>query len=345
MKPADLLREILFPLTDLTVLMAIVGLGSLLWLADAGGWFGIWLAFIVVPAIFRYAIYLLEARAHGGGTHVAGIEIFNIADNFWGIFPLILLAAVIWVELYIVQNVSLQAAQLVLGIFFLVYPASMAVLGITRSPIESVNPVVLIRMIRACGLDYLWIPAVLILVMLAAAVLTANVLPGFLVYFIGIYIFFLLFTLTGAVLNVKGIAGEIGIDAAVERSEAEISDDLREDRQKVANHAYGFISRGNREGGFAHIRQWIESEADANDAVTWFFHEMMRWEKKDAALFFAQDCLAHFLHHGEDAKALKLMSSCIFEDPRWKPRAEDRQHAVELAERYGRDDLVRSLHG
>ena len=69
----------------------------------------------------------------------------------------------------------------------------------------------------------------------------------------------------------------------------------------------------------------------------------MRWESKDAALFYAQPCLSHFLHHDEDRRALKLISSCLHQDPRWKPSVADRQHAVDLAERHGREDLARLL--
>lgn len=343
MKPADLIKETLFPLTDLSMLMAIIGFGFLLWVASAAGILGLWLMFIVVPALFRYGLYLLEARAHGKATLVAGIEVFDIVDNFWGIFPLLLFGAFAWFEFYLVTTVSLQAAQVVCGLSFLVYPASMAVLAVTRSPLDSVNPLMVFRMIRVCGIDYVWIPLVLTFVMIAAGFLVSFGPPTIVLFFAGTYVFFLMFTFTGAVLHANEVAGEIEIEAPVEKSDIEISSELDAERQNVANHAYGFISRGNREGGFQHIRRWIESDPDTDDAVSWFFNEMMRWERKEAALFFAQDCLAHYLHHELDAKALKLIATCVHEDPQWKPKLEDRQHAIKLAEAHGREDLVRSL--
>jgi len=336
-------KEALFPLTDLSMLMAIIGFGFLLWVASAAGILGLWLMFIVVPALFRYGLYLLEARADGKATLVAGIEVFDIIDNLWGIFPLLLFGAFVWLEFYLLTSVSLQAAQLVCGLSFLVYPASMAVLAVTRSPLDSVNPLVIVRMIRVCGIDYVWIPLVLIFVMIAAGFLESFGPPTIVLFFTGTYVFFLLFTFTGAVLHANDVTSEIEIEAPVEKSVIEVAGDLDAERQKVANHAYGFISRGNREGGFQHIRQWIESDPDIDDAVSWFFGEMMRWERKEAALFFAQDCLAHFLHHELDAKALKLIATCIYEDPQWKPKSEDRRHAIELAQTHGREDLVRSL--
>ena len=345
MKPTDLVREAIFPLTSGTVLMAIVAFGSLLWLGMAAGLLGLWLLFIVVPALFRYAICLLEARAHGKETLVAGIEIFNIADNLWGVFPLMLISGFVWLEWRIVNDVSVGAAQTLLFVFFLVYPASIAVLGVTRSPVASVNPVLVGRMIRTCGVNYAWIPIVLVVVSIVLTVLSRSVLPDFAIYYVGLYIFFLMFTFTGAVVHASNVPAEVDIEAPVVKPESEVAQDLVAERQKVANHAYGFISRGNREGGFKHVRQWIASEADTDEAVSWFFNEMMRWESKDAALFFAQECFAHFIHHDLDRPAIKLMTRCLYVDPRWKPRTADRQHAIDLAERYNMDDIVGLLRG
>ena len=343
MKPAEILREAFFPLTDLTVLMAMLVFGALLWLASAAGLLGLWLMFIVVPAVFRYAIYLLEARAHGAQTHVAGIEIFNIADNLWGLFPLLLIVGFGWLEWRVLQSFGPRPALLVLGLFFLVYPASMAVLAVTRSPTESVNPVALGRLVRRCGLKYLAIPGVLSVTGGVIYAFVLPVAPGFAIYFFAVFLFFLMFTLTGSVVHASDVAAEVGIEAPAVPSEAEVAAGHVSERRKVANHAYGFISRGNREGGFQHVREWIAGEADADDAVNWFFNEMMRWENKDAALRFGQECFAHFLHHERDAMALKVVSRCVHEEPAWRPRREDRQAAIELAERYGREDLLPAL--
>jgi hypothetical protein len=344
MKPTDLVREAFFPLSNLPLAMAIVFFGLLIWLADAAGLFGLWLAFIIVPAIFRYAIYVLEARAHGNEGFVPGVEIFNIADNAWGLFPLGLLVVIVWIGLGVASSYGTGPAQVLLFAFFLFYPASMAVLGVTRSPLASVNPVALVRMIRTCGIDYAWIPIVLISMSLLF-ILPKQVLPGFFMYFADLYIFFLLFTITGAVVHTGDVPSYVDIDAPIVPTGPGLKDELSAERQQIADHAYGFISRGNREGGFRHIRQWIRTDPDPDDAVQWFFDEMLRWENKDAALFFGQECLAHFLHHDQDARALKLMSRCIHEDPAWRPKAEDRPHAIELARRHSRDDLLPSLLG
>jgi hypothetical protein len=341
-KPADLAKEIAFPLTDVTVLMAIIVFGSLLWISAAAGLLGLWLLFIVVPAIFRYSIYLLEARAHGKKTLVVGIEAFNIADNIWGIFPLLLLLGFAWLEWQVLQTMGSGPARVLLFAFFIVFPACMAVVGITRSPVASVNPVALWRLVRRCGISYVYVPAVLTTVALLIIALR-PMLPAFAIYYLSLYVFFLLFTLTGAVVYASNVPADVGIEAPLVKTADDEASDRRAERRNVLGHAYGFISRGNREGGFRHLREHIASEPDADDAAAWFFNEMMRWERRDAALFFGQECFAHFLHHDKDAMALKIASRCLHEDPRWRPRAADRQHAIELAEKYGREDLLPAL--
>ncbi len=116
-----------------------------------------------------------------------------------------------------------------------------------------------------------------------------------------------------------------------------------QERQKVANHAYGFISRGNREGGFAHIREWLEKEIEPDEAWQWFFDEMLKWENKNPALFFAQEYLGQLLDWGHEQEAIKLVSRCLHENERWRPIEENRNHINELLIHYGRDDLQKQL--
>lgn len=349
MKATEILREVSLPLRDLTALFANIGfalIASLVITAVGLGPFGLLtlvIAVISLPAFFRYALYLLEARAQGKQAPSVGIELFNIAENFWGLFPLVLLAAVVWLDVYVYLYMSSTAALVLLGLCFLIYPASMAVLAVTRSPLGSLNPVNVYHMVRLCGRDYLWIPLALIVVMFAATFLFSLDL-WLLAYAVAAnYVFFLMFSLTGAVLHANNIMDEIEIEDPLEPGEEKIAGDLLKERRNIATHAYGFVSRGNREGGLRHIRQRIAEEPDTNAACRWFFQEMLKWEGKDAALFFAQDYFAHLLSEQLDTDALKLISQCLHEDPRWKPLQADRAAALELADKYARDDLVSSL--
>jgi len=351
MKPGDLAREIVYPLTDMAIILtiaffwilfAIVKLGMAVLGPVIGGLLGLFLVMFAAPGFLRYLLYLLEARITRKEAPAFDAELFGMSNNLWSMTPLIVISLLVWGEITLAGS---GAAWLVAYAFAvaLLLPASLAILAVTHSPLESLNPLAIFRMIRLGGWSYILIPVVIVALVFVVTWLSSVGLPSLLLELATFWLLVLTFTLTGGVLAAKGVAVELRIEAPLEAGEEKIAGDLEKEREKIANHAYGFISRGNREGGFKHIRQWIESEANTDEAVSWFFNQMMKWEAKDAALFFGQECFAHFLHHEQDVPALKLMSSCLHENSRWKPRAEDRQHALDLAGRYGREDLVSLL--
>jgi len=343
MKTTELLREIRYPVTNATIIIGVIFFWAISWLAAKAGMLGIGLAIIIVPAWFRYMVNLLEERANGRSAPVPSIETFSFWDSNWALTPLALIALLIWAEivLWATGYSTFGWALWVVATFIL--PASLGVLAVTHSPIQSLSPIAIFSLIRACGAAYFLVPAVLILMFAILAIFDRLGVPPVVLQLAASYVFILMFTLTGTVLYENDIAGAVHIDVQDYRQGDDPNAELDKERQRVADHAYGFISRGNRDGGFAHIMDWIKSEQDISAAATWFFNEMMSWESKDAALIYGQTCFAHFLHHEEDRRALKLMSSCLHQDSRWKPATEDRQHALELAERYGREDLVRLL--
>ena len=345
MKIAEVGREVLYPVTDLAVLLALVTFALLFKLADAAGVFGIWLTIVIFPAFFRYSLYLLEARARGDHAPVPGIEDFSLVDNFWALFPTVLLGAFIWLEWSIIVNYSALHAAWALLAFIFVYPASLAVLSLTRSPLASINPLDLWHLVRLCGRDYLWIPVTVVPVTVAVIWLATVDLPFLVFDLVSNYAFILLFTMTGAVMHAHDAMQEVDIELPLEPTESELQADLQVARSRVANHAYGFISRGNRAGGFAHIRQRLEEETERGAAYAWFFREMLKWEDKVPALFFAQDYLRQLLGWNLDREALKLISRCLHENADWLPGQAERGAVRALIERHGRDDLARRMPG
>lgn len=344
MKPTELLREILYPLTDMTIMLAMLVFLLLGSLAGAAGLLGLWLAAILLPAFFRYALYLLEARALGQAAPPPGIELFNWFENFWSLFPLILLVACGWFLSFIANNISNSAALFAGAVMMILFPAPIGILALSRSPVESLNPLALKRLIAACGPQYLWVPAVTAAGFAGVMYLKSIGTPGLLVNAAGIYVYFLLFTLTGALLHAKKVSVRVTIPEPLEPLEEVLEQRLLGERQRVANHAYGFVSRGNRAGGFRHIQQWIDAEeVDIDAARDWFFREMLTWEETDAALFFAQTYLSRLLGRQQDVAAIKLISRCLLENSRFRPLAGDRDAAVALLRRYSRDDLLRQL--
>ena len=96
MSPSELLRELAYPASNRTVLMAMLVFFLLAQLAAAAGMFGIWLLIVILPAYFRYLIALLETRLHGRRSEPPGIEMFNWIAGLWTFMPLIVLVGMGW---------------------------------------------------------------------------------------------------------------------------------------------------------------------------------------------------------------------------------------------------------
>lgn len=343
MKPADILKEMAFPLTDMVVLLALVSFVLLSMLAKAAGLLGIWLAVLLLPALYRYLLLLLETRAKGRSTPVAGIELFNLVDNFWSLTPLVLYAIAIWGGILLAKYVSLLAASLLALVFVTVLPASLAVLAVTYSPFESLNPAAIWRLMRACGWDYAAILLVLLLTACLTSMLARINLPTVVTAALSFYELFLLFTFTGAVLFANGIQFQIDIPDAVEVGGDVVAGSRVKARQQVLTHAYGFFSRDNRAGGLAHVQSAIQEEPDQDEAYRWYFDRMLEWESRGPALMLAQVLLSRLLRQKRETDALKLMTRCLLVDAAFKPLPADRQAALAAAERYRRDDLIESF--
>ena len=94
-------------------------------------------------------------------------------------------------------------------------------------------------------------------------------------------------------------------------------------QRSVLNHAYGFISRGNRAGGIRHIQRYLETEASDTTAGIWFFNAMTEWEHPDAALAFGRELIGQLLRDGFHAEARKILLLCKHLDEGFLPRPED----------------------
>lgn len=339
-----LLRELAYPASNTVVMLSIVTFSLLLTLANASGLFGIVLGIILVPAMFRYLLMLLEARTYGRTPPVAGLELFSVVENFWTLAPLVILAVSIWGGYWLGQNVSPMAARAFSVVLLAIAPASLAVLAITQSAAQALNPVAVSRMLRALGRGYWIIPAAVAAVCVLALALSRAGAPAFVLTAVVLYGAVLSFTLTGALLHANGVKISLTVEGVAEGDGDDEDEDPRtRARRRVLNHAYGFFSRDNRAGALAHVRSALRDETDVDSAYYWYFSEMLKWESKDAALMLAQTRLTGLLAEERGVEAVKLISRCLLENPRFRPLPGDLDAALQMAARLDRDDLVRIL--
>ncbi|HSD69854.1 MAG TPA: hypothetical protein VLB07_09880 [Woeseiaceae bacterium] len=348
MKPSELAREIAYPLTQAVMLLALLFFSGLLLLANRAGLLGMFLLLIAAPAFARYLLAILDARTHGRQPEPPSLEMFSLVDSLWTLFPLVPVAAVVWLEILLsgepgTGNTRAMIAASPMLAFVVLMPASLTILTMTRSPLASINPLLIGRVMARSAPAYLLIPLAMIAVSAALHGLSLAGLPAALLDLGVAYQLFLLCSLTGAVMHRAGIEVEVDIPDARAIDQPAQERKLLEERQAVANHAYGFISRGNRDGGLKHIRDGIDAETDVDDAWRWYFEEMSRWESNDAVLFFAQAYLGRLLRLCQEAEALRVVTRCLHRNPRFRPWDEDRELLSSLLKRRNRQDLLAQL--
>jgi hypothetical protein len=343
LKPADIGREFAYPLSNLSVLFSALFVFLMLEFAAFGGILGLFLGFLVLPALFRYLMRILDSRSKGQDPGPLVVEDFMWFYSAWSLFLIVHLAVLIYAT-YILGSLYGLAAMLAVNILLaVVIPASLAVLAITRSPLECLNPRSVVRLIRRTGTSYWILPAYFLAAAFAVWWLSTLSLPDILAELFSYYLILVFFALTGAVVQPHQFHKEVNIHQPAEPDQEAVHEILQKERMGVLNHAYGFISRGNRAGGFKHIRSWLERDPEPDNSWSWFFDQMMRWENKEPALLLGQSYLSRLLHNGDYSTAVKVILRCRYVNESFLPLPEDRDLAREAAEHCGNTDLIDTL--
>lgn len=161
MRPTDVLKAIAYPLTELSVAFPLITLWLLVSFAIWGGTLGLFLLVLVIPAVFRYQMIILEARAKGATPATPSAEFFDWFGNAWTLFPVVVSAILIWVIIVTAEYLGTAWAVLATFLASVFFSASIAVLAITRSPLQSLNPIALARLLRRCAATFWIAPAFL----------------------------------------------------------------------------------------------------------------------------------------------------------------------------------------
>jgi len=307
------------------------------------GLFGLFMFVVTLVPFMGYLMRLLEARSHNKEAPAFDAELMALLGNGWAIFPLVIVVLLFWLQFLLAQKVSVNAAVLFSIAAGLVFPASLGVLSITRAPLQGLNPFALFNFIKSSGSDYVLLVATLATVAAGLYLFGRSGASPFLLKLGLVYGAFLLYSLTGAVVGGHRFVDDVHIPEPLAATADQTREELLQDRQGIIGHAYGFMSRGNRAGGLAHIQSHIDGEYDQDEAYKWFFNAMLKWENPDPALFFAQVYLHRLLLQQNEAAALKLLSQCLHANEQFRPASEDRDDVAEVVERHGRSDLQKLL--
>ena len=340
-KFADLLRGAALPITNLGVVFALLMFWLLVCLAAAAGMLGVWLAIVIVPALFRYLINLVETIGRGLKVEPLGTEFFRWFDDWWSLLPAVVVIAIAWAS----YEIHLSAGVTVMTVFIIVmgslYPAMLAVLSVTHSPLQAISPIALFNMLRSVGPMYLIAPLYLAFIVFLSTLMPR--LPFMAELLLELLLVFSLHAVIGCLIEPHAIFDDVYIPEPVERTETQVSSDIEKARANALTYAYGLINRGNRDGGFKHLFEWITNDPEVPAAWAWYFTRMLQWENKQPALFLAQHYIQDMLKYGENIPALKLIMRCRLIDETFRPLAEDLPTAIHLAETHGNNELATVL--
>jgi len=341
MKPLDLIKALFLPVTSITIAAPVLMLWVILCIGTSGHPLGILVLILSLPPIFRYLMIVLETCAKGEKPRAFDAEFFSWTDSLWTFFPLLLAVALSYLGFVVHGQFGMTGVNVLLVITSGLLPASIAVLAITHSPLQSLNPIALGRLLKATGESF-WIASVYLLIV-GWFFVQADQLSNIAANFVRLFGMFSFAALTGTLLEPFGLIDDVSIPDSLEASDEEIRGNLEAARGSVLSHAYGIISRGNRDSGLAHIKEWIADDRDPEAAWAWYFNKMLGWENPEHALFFAQHYIHDLLRHGESIPALKIIMRCRLINEQFKPLREDVPTAIDAAESSGNLELAAVL--
>ncbi|MEQ8206467.1 MAG: hypothetical protein RIA65_09850 [Woeseia sp.] len=358
MNSGRLLRALLEPVSSVPLLLTLLlfwllgcfGIALLhLFTSDEAGTFllgllgALFIAGVLLPAALRYLLALIEERAVRRPLPVAATEHFMLFSQPRRLFAALLVAG--WLALFsAVDRISpLAAWWFVIPLVAVMLPLQFSLLALTDSPVQSVNPVALARLLRRLLPDWLWLAPLLLIAVLSLRSFAAVDEGGYWSLLLALYWLLVVANVCGLLLTRIDIAAEtdIALPLPITPDRQAALDDRQQ--QKVLSHAYALLSRGNLDGGFAHLQEYADGAYEPLLVQLAFFNAMLGWSLPDVPLHYARELLPRLLDEGQHAIALKVTVQCLHRNGRFRPRPEDLPRLLAVAAQAGHEDVQRAL--
>ncbi len=345
-------NAVMLPALVLFWVLAAIALAQWHWFAasDSGagllGTIGMTIiAVFLLPALVRYLLLVIEERACRRSLPLLDLGLFGVANSPRRLFALVPATALLALYIVLRPGAPLTATVTVFTLALVGMPLHAVLLALTDSPLQSINPLAMWRLLGRLLPAWLWLLPLGLLVVLSWQWLASHDTAGYWLTLLGLYWLI-------AFANVCGIlAARIDVAAETVIPMSSTADDEKQarlsvlERQAALNHAYALLSRGNREGGFAHLDAHADNTSEPLLTQYDFFNAMLRWDLADVPLFYAQSLLPALLDAGQHAMAMKVLVQCLHRNERFRPRAEDVPRLRALAEQSRQQDVLRALAG
>jgi hypothetical protein len=340
------------PLASGSLVAAAAFFGFFLTIIGLAGLFGIWAAFLLVPALWHYCPAVLIAAAQGRRT-IPTVEIDRL--NPFGGWRCTAHFIVFWLFLIMLLFVqpfgesgigaALNWAAVLTTTF--IFPASAAVLAVTSSLEDAFDPRGVAGLIRVLGSAYfgLVVPLIALALFIALApiyILPRISLPGLLLSNI-VAVWALLATFVAAGVAIRQHRTEFAIPGEVE-TDAEYAKRLQTREWKsTLNRAYGSIRSGLVAEGYHMLRDLSAQHGDSVEVLYWLFENMLDWEDRTHALQVGARLIERHVADKNLYLALDLLARCRRIDPKFAVAAPITGALADFARSIGRQGLADEL--
>jgi hypothetical protein len=341
------LLSLLFLPARPTPLVLIASFAVGLTLATKAGLLGIPLGLILISWYFKYGYIVLDTTMRGfAEPPVLSVEMVNPASEQRPLGQLLIIA-VFYAGTRAAEPVIGDAVVSVLRMAALaLLPACVAVLGVSRSVFDAVNPALLLKFIRTLGLSYLFLIAAVALPVAVAWFVVRELGDLHLTLVLAMIMFggLAAFSLIGGVLYDKRAA--LGIDAwkSPERDRERTERDTRKRHERVIDELYGHWRSGARTEARQAAEQWLASRNHDADEFDWLCERLLLWPDRRLAHRLAQEYITRLLGGKQGARALKIVRRHLGADADFRPAtAAELIRLVTLARDAGDRALARRL--
>jgi hypothetical protein len=307
-------------LANPTVIVTAIVYGFLLRLASAAGLFGLLLRILITLSLYRYGYAVLRHIANGW-NHFPPPDIES--TNPVGQFTVVMHAVLFGALLFLLATTPFIDGALrwwLLAAVAAVFPASAAVMAMTRNPGAALNPFGLASLIGELGVDYFKL--LLVSLLLSALMAWASGLPwyfGVVAEMVSVWATLALFLATGATLRAHRAELDLmeGVDDAEQREERE----RQTLWQKALDRAYASVRSGLPAQAYRTVKELIESEGDSLEIYQWAFNGMLAWDEPHHAALLGERFAKRLWDEGRKIDALELAERCRKLSPRFSPPA------------------------
>jgi hypothetical protein len=329
-------------LANPTVIVTAVIYGFLLKLAAAAGFAGLLLRVMITLSLFRYGYTALRNVANGW-NHFPPPEIES--TNPFGQFTVVVHAVLFGSSLFMLATTPFIDGYLrwiVLVSVAAVFPASAAIMAMTRNPGAALAPAGIASLIGDLGLDYLKLLVVSLL--LSAFMSLASGLPWYLGIFTemaSVWGYLALFLATGATLRAH--RSELDLMESIDDVEQRDERERQGQWQKTLDRAYASVRSGLPAQAYRTVKELLDSEGDSLDIYQWTFNGMLAWDDPRHAAMLGERFAKRLWDEGRKIDALELAQRCRKLSPSFLPPTSFTTELAAYARELGKHRLADEL--